>query len=810
MPRFNFSLIAIALCSTLILAGCESDEEKAERYFQSGMALLQEGDEDRALVEFRNVFKYDGFHKEARRTYADVMLRQGHIDEAYSQYLRLIEQYPDTVDVRRILAELAIIGGGWSEAERHGAEAIRLAPDQPEVQAIKIALDYHKATMDQDDDGRKKAADEARVLLEKLPDNRVLRRILIDYLVRSDNPQAALPEIDRAIEVEPKELQFYKLKLHLLLEAKDIEAIGNHMEQMQKAFPDDPEVRDTLVKWYLSQRQFDEAEEFLRQQAGEDTGPPDGHLAVIQFLDVVRDKDTARGELDRLIKANEGKPNADLYLTLRAGMDFEAGQQSEAIATVEGILRNAPASEQTNRVKLTLAKMLERTGNRVGARARVEEVLADDQTNVEALKMRAAWLIDEDRPKEAIVDLRTALGQAPRDASVLLLMAAAHERDGDSELAGERLAAATEVSGAGAVESLAYARFLLKQDKIWVARRVLTDALRTSPANVEILSMLAGIHVNAQEWPQAQELLNTLKLINSDEARNAARTLQAAILAGQGSINDSLAFLEEEARSGDPNAVMMAIRAQIRIGKLDDARKLLDSEIEKNPDNAGLRFLSANLRAASGDMEAAEAELRELIAKAPQAASPVQLLYNILRASDRDEEAGALLDQAMKAQPGLLALRLLKAERLEQAGDYEGAIAAYTQLYDEDSSNMVVANNLASLLTSYHDDPESLDRALAISRRLRDSDVPQFKDTYGWIEYRRGNYEEALTYLEPAAAKLPDDAITQLHLGLTYKALSRKEDAVQQIQKALDLAGDSQLPPFQEAREVLESLSDQP
>ena len=45
-------------------------------------------------------------------------------------------------------------------------------------------------------------------------------------------------------------------------------------------------------------------------------------------------------------------------------------------------------------------------------------------------------------------------------------------------------------------------------------------------------------------------------------------------------------------------------------------------------------------------------------------------------------------------------------------------------------------------------------------------DVPAFQDTYGWIEARRGNYVEALTYLRPAAAGLADDPLAQYHFGL--------------------------------------------
>jgi tetratricopeptide (TPR) repeat protein len=152
----------------------------------------------------------------------------------------------------------------------------------------------------------------------------------------------------------------------------------------------------------------------------------------------------------------------------------------------------------------------------------------------------------------------------------------------------------------------------------------------------------------------------------------------------------------------------------------------------------------------------------------------------------------------------------MKAGELERAGDVEGAIAVYEALYAEDSSNVIVANNLASLITTHRTDPESLERAFAVARRLRGSDVPAFQDTYGWIEYRRGNLEEALADLEPAAAGLPNDALTQFHLGMTYAGLGRKEDAARVLTRAVELAGDSPLPQFVTARETLATLPPPP
>jgi tetratricopeptide (TPR) repeat protein len=127
--------LVVAAAAAVFLAGCESREEKAERFYRSALQLLEQGDEERALVELRNVFQNDGFHTEARLLYADLSLQQGDEGEAYSHYMLLAEQQPDMVEVRRTLAEIAIAQGDWEEADRHGSEALRLLPDDPRIRA---------------------------------------------------------------------------------------------------------------------------------------------------------------------------------------------------------------------------------------------------------------------------------------------------------------------------------------------------------------------------------------------------------------------------------------------------------------------------------------------------------------------------------------------------------------------------------------------------------------------------------------------------------------------------------------------------
>ena len=801
-------LSVLLLVAVFSLTACESDKDKAARYYQSGLALLAAGDVDRALVELRNVLKYDGFHLQARQLYADTQLARGEVSEAYSQYLRLIEQYPDTVPVRVTLAEIAISRGDWEEAERHGQAAIALAPDQPDVQILAAALDYRTATLADDAAGKADAVARARTGLALLPDNQIARRILIDDAVQGADPQAALPLLNDALAREPGVIEFHILKVRLLQQAGDVAATGAALEVMFRQFPDNPDVRASLIGWYMQQQDFDGAEAVLRELAGADTDPVEGHVIVVQFLRTARNDAAALAELDRLIAANTGQPNADLYQALKAGINFEAGQQEEAIAALQAILASAAPSDQTRQIKISLAQMLIATDNPVGARALVEAVIAEDATNVEALKLRATWLIADDQPDAAIADLRAALSQAPRDAGVLTLMAEAHERAGSPELAGERLAMAVEVSDSAPDTSLRYARFLLRDGRTQAAESVLLDARAANPGNLDVLAQLADIWLAAQDWPRTQELRDTLQGIDTPLAAEMARNLQAAILMGQDRTEESLVFLQSQIGQGgnDSTAIATIVMTQVRSGKLDAARATLDAALTATPGDATLRLLDASVAAIAGDLGVAEQRLRALIADLPLAEEPVRMLYRLLASSGQAAQAEAVIDAGIAAQPTSVMLQLIKAGLLEQAGDIDGAIVIYEALYARDSSNLILANNLASMIATYRDDPAALDRAFAVARRLRGLNEPAFQDTYGWIEYRRGNVADALPDLEAAATGLPNDPLVQFHLGMAYAALNRPADAVPVLTRALDLAGDSPLPQFQLARETLANL----
>lgn len=800
---------ALLLTAFVALAACESSEERAERHFQTGMALLEEGDVSRALIEFRNVFKLNPQHKEARLAAARAHLANGNRGRAYSQFTRVAEQYPDNVEARTELAEMAITGSDWDEAKRHVEAAYELAPDDPRVQVVNTAWQYAQAIKGEKFEDADKIAMEAFEALERNPENFIARRIVVDFLIRNERYDEALPVLDAGLEQQPENYDLHSTKVSVQGSSGRRDELGETLRTMVETFPEDERARQMLMGWYIGNGDNDGAEAFLRELAARPDADDDAHMAVVQFLRLTTGPEAARAEVDRLVETLE---NPARFVAVQASMDFAEGKQEEAMARLETLVDGVEEPDEViNNVKLVLARMQASTGNPVGARARVEEIIESDNSHVGALKMRAAWHIDEDMTGDAILDLRTALAQAPRDPEIMTLMAAAHERAGDRELAGERYALAVELSGQAPEESLRYANYLINLERAEAAEAVLDEALLQNPNHLELLQAMVTLQLENKDWNEVQRIIWKLRAIETDEAQNVANAVQAEMMLQQDRVEETVEYLQQlsEGEDGLP-AFAALVETQVQAGNIDQAVTLVEQRLAENPEDGNLRNLRAGLHLVQNERDEAEVIFLGILKDFPGNDRVLRTLYSLYMASDREDEARALVEEQVALAedvPDAANAFFLKAEILERDRDFDGAIAIYEKLYERNSNNIVVANNLASLIATHQDSEESLNRAYAVARRLRGIEVPALQDTYGWIEYRRGNYEEAVKHLEPAAKGLPDDPLVQYHLGVTYAALDRKEDAKRLLQRAIDIAGDSPLPQIAKAREALEALN---
>lgn len=784
------SLLAAFVC--LALAGCKSDEERAEGYYQSGLELLEAGDVDRAIVQLRNVFEFDNSHMNARMALADIFMEQNNPRAAYGQYLQIVEQFPDEFEPRRTLAELAFSVGDWEEFERHGAVAVQLSPEDARVQAIDVGLKYRAAVLDDDGPAREALVQPSEALLEEQPGSTILNTLLIDSYSRDSQLDKALDRLQVLISNTPEDRQLYMRRLAMLVQMQDQEGTEAQLREMLERFPGDTEVQSMLLRFYVSQRRLDEAEAFLRDISDPADEDPGLHLSLINFLMQARGSEAARTEIERAIAAN---PNPARFQALLAMMDFQSGETDKGIAQMEAILEEAgpdAAGDEIEIVKTTLAQMLIGVGNQVGARRLVEETLTDNPSNVEALKMQAAWQLQADEIDAAIASLRLALDTAPEDVQAMNQMYDAYTRLGDRDLAREFLALAVEASGNSPETSVRYAQVLMSEERLRPAEDVLLPALRQTPDNLELLSMLGQVYLRLEDMPRVTQVIDTLRRLETDEAGTIANGLQAEVLSRQNGTDEAVNFIEGLATSDDASVQdkVALLRARLQLGETEEALEIARQLVAENPDNPGLRQALAATQLAGGEFDAAEATLREIVSALPAQAtnSWLQLMRVALLQGD-PAKAAAVLDEGLEATGQNPNLLWAKASLLEQDGDIDGAIAIYEDLYAQNSGSVIVANNLASLLSTHKQDADSLERAWVIGRRLRDVEVPAMQDTYGWILFRRGEADAALPYLEAAVAGLPSDPIVHVHLGFVLAALERNEEALAQMQKAVDLAG---------------------
>lgn len=802
--------LSVALVLGLGLAACKTSQEQAEEYYQSAIQLAQQGDVDRAMVQLRNVFNEDGTHYEARKMLADLHREQGRITDAYSQYLRLAEQYPDDLPTRIALARMAVETSQQEEFERHATRAQELAPEVPDVQAINLAHRY--VNVEDNSAARQPLVAEANRMAQTRPDDVLLLNILLDQAARDHDLERAGELTARLIALQPDNPLRYRQRLAWLMERHDTAGIEAHLRATIEQFPEDVEAKANMISFYISESRQSDAETYLRELAA--AAPADDTAAridLIRFVEMTRGADAAREEMQKAA-ADGGNPM--VFDTLLAGADYAAGRQDDAITAVEALLEQHPEpSAERRNAQIQLARMLSGVDRDDEARPLVSQVLAEDASHAGALKMQASWDIETDRMDDAILSLRAVLDQNAEDVEALSLMADAYYRVGEADLTRDFLARAAAASGHAPAETLRYARTLLAEGRTRPAEDALLPALRADNTNIALLALLGRVYLEMPDLPRAQGVTARLTELGSPEAVRAARELEVAQLGREEGQEAALDYLQSLASQGEGSieTQLDLLRARLSTGDIEGAQSQLDQLVAREPENRLVRQAQAVLAAARGDAAVAREVLENLIAEDPSDPTPHLMRLRLAAEAQGDAAAMEAVESSLAQLPGNSDLLWAKAGLLEREGDVSGAIAIFEELYAQQSGSIILANNLASLLATHHaDDPERLARATVVAQRLRDTTVPPFMDTYGWLLHLNGNSEAALRYLEGAAEALPEDAAVQMHLGIVQAALGRAEEAETQLALGLGLAGDLQGSTVATARKTLENLHSEP
>lgn len=784
----------ITLILSLSFAGCSTPEEKAEKYYEKGMSLL-EASPDKAKLEFQNALQLKKNMAKAIYGLGLIAERQGDWKSAFALYKNVVEQQPNNVDALVKVGQIFLAGNKLDYALERSNKALGL--DKSNIPALNLRAAIQIKLNDS-----KGALDYANQVLKLDPKNQDAYVVLATERIQAKDEQKAIEYLNKALAINEKNLALQLIKIRLLENSKVEEAEANY-KKVIKLFPNTSFVRKNYAQFLDRYQRKSEAEAQLREISK--AAPTDFKAKVDVVRYVIATKGVAAGqsELEAYVK-NEPE-NYELAFAL---VNLYQAQKNTALEDkqLNQISQKAGDTTYGFKARSIMALKLIRANKKDEARKLIDAVLAIDKRNELALTLRAKLELEAKNYDSAIVDLRTVLRDSPDSSDAALMLAIAHENSGSPELAEEHFIKAFQTSNFSSTYGIPYSQFLQRRKQPERAEKVLEDVLAYSPNNATALRMLAQAKIARGDSAGAQALVDKIKLSGDKSA--VADEIAGAISLSKNDFEGTLSAFKR-AYEASPNKVeplVAVVRTYISAGKNKEAIQFLQSVLKSNPNNLEANLMLGQLYSGMGDVTKAYAIFNEVTKKMPTNPVGFQQLANAqLRAADY-AEAEKTVNQGLLVAPADFMLRLSKASIYEASTRIEDAIKVYEVLIKERPDSEVVANNLASLLTDHRSDKASYDRAYEVTKVFSHSQIPQFLDTYGWASYKVGKLDEAETALKNAAEKLPEMAVFHYHLAKVLIAKKDNSQAKQEMQKAIKYATTQPFEQKDDAIAVLKTL----
>ncbi len=363
---------------------------------------------------------------------------------------------------------------------------------------------------------------------------------------------------------------------------------------------------------------------------------------------------------------------------------------------------------------------------------------------------------------------KTAYGQY---ASAVMALQA-----GDADEAAKRAQRAIEIEPEWIKPKLLFARTLLLSGEdeaaIDYAARIVGDDPRPDPeARLELAIMylsagrdddaLSQVNQVLLEQPSRTDALRMLAIINFrlDNLDAAWDDFQDLLSSGRYTM-DALYYL---ARIAD------------RREEYDRAIALY-SQVTRGQNAVVAQRRASGLMAQEGDEDAAIEHLRTFGQTNPNhAVEMVTAEAQLLVSLERYAEALDIYDRVVSYRPDDEGVLLGRAELLVRMERIDDAIAQYRiaarKFPDSAASLNALGYTLADRTDEYAEAARLIKKALQL-----EPDSPAIIDSWGWVLYRQGKYEQALAELERAYAGFPDPEVAAHIVEVLWK-LERLDEA---------------------------------
>ncbi len=318
------------------------------------------------------------------------------------------------------------------------------------------------------------------------------------------------------------------------------------------------------------------------------------------------------------------------------------------------------------------------------------------------------------------------------------------------------------------------------------AKSLLNVAILKHPNNPAFKKLLAQTLIKNAEYEPAAELYQMLiTQLPKDGENYIALALINLQLNRDANAETILKTLSEQPE--------WTSQANFYLGKIEEKRNNVAAAVALfDKVNDGLFSFDAgisaiNLLAKEHKYDDVDVRLEKLVKNFPQQKLRLVLMQaSLYNQQNQHEKAFSLLSETLLQLPeekDLLYTRALVAEHLGKLDVLESDLKKIIAKYPNDAEALnALGYTLLNDSKRYRDAEKYLQRAIKLQ-----PNEPAIMDSFGWLQFRLGNYPQAVKYLQAAYDKQNSGEIAA-HLCEVFWTMGRKDDARQLFEMALKTA----------------------
>ena len=507
---------------------------------------------------------------------------------------------------------------------------------------------------------------------------------------------------------------------------------------------------------------------------------------------------------------------SSFYFFAAAQLKLKEGDVNAAIRLLE---KAAEIDTVSSYLKLELVNLLLIKKEDLRALKLVEQVLAQEPDNIQALTLAGGIYQKLNKPDQAVRTFEKAIAQNPTDQNIYLLLGRIYWNCNDLDSAERVFRQMTRAIPDSYAAFYFYGKVLSAEGKLEAAESALLKSLELEPSLEEPRTELLKIYQTQNKPAKIAKAYQSMLELDPDNHRAAFglaehyRQVNKTVL--------SLKLLKDLGGriENDGTIISTLFEMYVETKQYDQALWALEGMLQAVPSNSDLHYLAG---IALDGMERDDEALKHLIQVKPEskfynnAVIHSALLYHDMGKMDR---AIGVVQAALAHDPDNADYYLYLGSFYEELERYDEALRIFQEglrrddksarlhfrigvVYDkmgsrQDSISAIkavlkLAPNDAEALNylgyTYADMGINLDEAetlIQTALRLKPDDG-YITDSLGWVNYKKGNYHQALKYLKKAVELVPEDPIILEHLGDVYLKLGDREKALKYYRLSLE------------------------